>query len=122
MNMIAIVGTSGSGKSTALGNIPELGIEGLSPQSTAIVNVNGKPLPFKGWRNQYKELILDKGPAGIVVKQDGNYLASDNAGKIVAAIQHWDSKPDIQTIVIDDWQYIMANIFMAKALQTGLTC
>lgn len=118
--MIAIVGASGSGKSTAIGNIPDLGIEGLSPASTAIVNVNGKPLPFRGWMAQYKELIIEKNPAGQpVVVQDGNYLPTDNAGKIVYALNHWSKNPDIKNIVVDDFQYIMANIFMAKAMQAG---
>ena len=47
--LIGIVGASGTGKSTSMGNIPELGIEGLNPEETFVINVMGKPLPFRGW-------------------------------------------------------------------------
>jgi ABC-type phosphate/phosphonate transport system ATPase subunit len=39
-NMLALVGQSGSGKSTSLRN--------LDPTKTFIINVASKPLPFKG--------------------------------------------------------------------------
>ena len=42
---IAIVGQSGTGKSTS--------IEKLNPESTAIINVSGKKLPFKGASKLY---------------------------------------------------------------------
>ena len=48
MSAISIVGKSGTGKSTSIGNIPELGIEGLDPKTTVIINVAGKSLPFRG--------------------------------------------------------------------------
>ena len=35
-NAIAIIGNSGSGKSTSMGQIPELGIKGLNPKETFI--------------------------------------------------------------------------------------
>lgn len=44
---IAIVGQSGEGKSTSYGQVPELGIKGLNPKETLVVNVAGKDLPFK---------------------------------------------------------------------------
>lgn len=44
-NLIAIVGASGSGKSSS--------IRTLNPEETFIINVASKPLPFKGWRSKY---------------------------------------------------------------------
>ncbi|MBQ5476117.1 MAG: hypothetical protein IIT65_15935 [Lachnospiraceae bacterium] len=44
-NLIAIVGASGSGKSTSVRN--------LNPEETFIINVASKPLPFKGWKTNY---------------------------------------------------------------------
>jgi len=120
MNMIAIVGASGSGKSTGIGYIPELKIEGLSPASTALVNVDGKPLPFRGWRRGYKPIKIQKNPSGPpVVVEEGNYLTSDNAKQIVFCVEHWAKNPDIRNIVIDDYQYVMGNYFMQKALVAG---
>ena len=44
-NLIAIVGSSGTGKSSSIRN--------LDSTQTFIVNVASKPLPFKGWRSKY---------------------------------------------------------------------
>jgi predicted kinase len=44
-NLIALVGASGSGKSSS--------IRTLNPEETFIINVASKPLPFKGWRSKY---------------------------------------------------------------------
>ena len=49
MSSIAIVGKSGTGKSTSYGQFPDLGILGLNPKETVIINVAGKDLPFRGW-------------------------------------------------------------------------
>ena len=40
-NAISVVGDSGSGKSTSIGQFPELGIQGLDPKETFIINVKG---------------------------------------------------------------------------------
>ena len=47
MSAIAIVGPSGEGKSTSYGQVPELGIKGLNPKETVVINVAGKDLPFR---------------------------------------------------------------------------
>ena len=51
-DLIAVVGASGSGKSTSLRN--------LDPETTFIINVAGKPLPFKGFRKNYKQYGIGK--------------------------------------------------------------
>lgn len=109
-SLIGVVGGSGTGKSTALGNHPTLGIKGLKPSETAIINVMSKPLPFKGWKQNYSG----------DVRSGGNYFAGTNSIDIINAIKFIDtSRPDIKNIVIDDMQYIMADQFMAKALVKG---
>ena len=42
MASIAVVGKSGTGKSTSYGQFPELGIKGLNPKETVVINVRGK--------------------------------------------------------------------------------
>jgi hypothetical protein len=60
MSLIAVAGPSGVGKSTSMGQIPELNIKGLNPKETFIINVAGKPLPFKGWRKKYTTVAPGK--------------------------------------------------------------
>ena len=77
-----IYGQSGTGKSTSLRN--------FSRDDVAIVNVSGKPLPFRNNLKTYK---------------------SDNYQAIMKAIQAAPQK----SIVIDDATYLMVNEFMRTA-------
>ncbi len=108
---ICIAGESGTGKSTSLGSVPELGIKGLNPSETAIVNIMGKPLPFKGSKQSY----------GRMVSQGGNYAEAPDAATVVRVIEALAKRPDIRYVVVDDSQYIMANEFMNSALEKGYT-
>jgi energy-coupling factor transporter ATP-binding protein EcfA2 len=103
-NTILIIGESGSGKSTSIRN--------LNPLETVIINVLDKPLPFKGFKKNYiKTAIEDK---------KVNYFATDEAAKIKAAIDKINTtRPEVKNIIIDDFQYIMANEFMRRALERG---
>ena len=84
--LVMIYGQSGTGKSTSLRNFKN--------EDVAVVNVSGKPLPFRGGIKPYN---------------------SDNYTKIMAAI----SKTDRKSIVIDDATYLMVNEFMRTAKQSG---
>lgn len=84
--LVMIYGQSGTGKSTSLRNFKN--------EDVAVVNVSGKPLPFRGSIKPYN---------------------SDNYTKIMAAI----SKTDRKSVVIDDATYLMVNEFMRTAKQIG---
>ena len=94
-----ILGQSGTGKTTSLRN--------LNPSDVLLIQAVKKPLPFRS-----KEWVPStKGnPAGSI-------LVTDNAQTIVGAMQR-TAKP---IIVIDDFQYILANEFMRRVLdnETG---
>lgn len=107
---VAIVGKSGTGKSSSFGIIPEIGVKGLDPKSTVIINVAGKDLPFRGWKNHYNGKI----------SEGGNYLESSDAMQIAKAISYISSdRNDIKNIIIDDAQYVMSFEFMRKAKESG---
>ena len=95
-----ILGQSGTGKTTSLRN--------LDPAHTLLIQAVKKPLPFrsKGWSYFDKE----KTPGG-------NIFVSDQAATIINILKR--SKRDV--IVIDDFQYILANEFMRRVLdkETG---
>lgn len=113
-NSIAVVTESGFGKSTSYGQIPELNIMGLAAEETLVVNIKGKPLPFKGWRKLYKPIDPNKRP------DTENYLETTDPALIIKTLQFFDaSRPDIKNVLIDDYQYLMAEEFMANALKTG---
>lgn len=83
---VLILGESGSGKSASMRN--------FKPGEIGIINVSGKPLPF---RNNLKTVNTD------------NY--EDIVKTILAA--------KARALVIDDAQYLMANEFMRTAKVTG---
>jgi hypothetical protein len=88
-----VIGSTGSGKSTSLGQVKELDIIGLDPKETAILNVMDKPLPFKGSRTNY----------GTLLSEGGNYASVSDGPTIVSILQHInDNRPDIKNVVIDD--------------------
>ena len=106
--LIGIVGNSGSGKSTSLRN--------LDPTTTFIINVAGKPLPIKGFKKNYKPIVLNPETK----KYDGNlYNTSDvnKIGQILKVIER--TRPEIKTVIIEDAQYIMAFEAMDRAGEKG---
>jgi hypothetical protein len=99
---ILIIGESGTGKSTS--------IRKLDPKETYIINVLDKPLPFKGWKKNYQKTN----------EEPGNLYASDDSKQIIKCLMHISQKlPDVKSIVIDDFQYVMGNEFMRRAAENG---
>lgn len=84
--IVMVYGQSGTGKSTSLRN--------FKPEDVCIVNVSGKPLPFK---NKHKAFNTD------------DYMSIETAIK----------KAPAKSIVIDDATYLMTGEYMRTAKVTG---
>ena len=84
--LVMIYGQSGTGKSTSLRNFAD--------DEVAVINVSGKPLPFRSKLTTYD---------------------TDNYAKISSAL----SKIERKSIVIDDATYLMVNEFMRTAKIAG---
>jgi hypothetical protein len=101
---ILIIAESGAGKSTS--------IETLDPTETFIINVANKALPFKGWRKKYT-IWSKENPSGNMY---------DKAGpeNIEACLKYISEKrPEIKTVVVDDFQYMSSFEFFDKADEKG---
>lgn len=87
-----ILGQSGTGKSASLRN--------LDPDNTLLIQTISKPLPFKAthWKHH-----IDK-------EHPGSIFVSDIA-KVICEVMKRTSK---EIIVIDDFQYLLANEFMRR--------
>jgi hypothetical protein len=93
-----ILGDSGSGKSTSLRNI--------DPSKAALIQCVKKPLPFptgKDW------------PAWSSETKTGSIIYTDNSQTICKAIAALP-KYGKEIVIIDDYQYTMANEFMRRVL------
>lgn len=101
---ILIIAESGAGKSTS--------IEKLDPQETFIINVANKPLPFKGWKKKYVLWSKDN--------PTGNLYTGSSAQQIEACLSYVNSKrPEIKTVVIDDFQYMSSFEFFDRSDEKG---
>lgn len=87
-----VLGESGTGKTCSLRN--------MNPQETLLIQPIRKPLPFpsKEWKLRTKE------------NPQGNIFVCDDPIKIIQAMQR-STHP---IVVVDDWQYILSNLFMKR--------
>jgi hypothetical protein len=93
-----IIGVSGTGKSASMRN--------MDPQETLLIQMIRKPLPFKtktwGYFDREKN-------------QAGNILVTDKWDQILALARGTRRKK----IVVDDFQYMLANEFMRRSDERG---
>ena len=116
---ILIGGLTGSGKSTSIGKIPEYNIKGLDPKTTFIVQTISKDLPFRGYKTNYKPLVTEKKGEKLMYVS-GNLYSNRDPKKIINVMRLISEQcPTIKTIILDDWQYIMAFEFMKRTNEKG---
>lgn len=105
---IAIVGESGTGKSTSLRN--------LYPEETFIISTTGKPLPFRAWKKKYIPIKIEG------KNVSGNYYVSSKWDQILKILQIIDKMmPNIKQVIIDDFQYVLSYEFVDRATEVGYT-
>ena len=88
--LVYILGKPGTGKSFSLRNFDK--------SQVGVINVQGKILPFKGGASW-------------------DILSTDDSDEITAAIKKMSQK--YKAIVVDDFQYVMANEFMRRSTEKG---
>lgn len=98
---VMILGESGSGKTTSLQN--------LSPEEVLIIQAVKKPLPFKD-NKKFKPWDFDNKTGSIVCSDDSSFICG-----VISKAPSYGKK----IIVIDDYQYTMANEFMRRSAEKG---
>lgn len=88
--LVFILGKPGTGKSFSLRNFDKTQV--------GVINVQGKILPFKGGGSW-------------------DIVSTDDSDEITAAIKKMSRK--YKVIVVDDFQYVMANEFMRRSTERG---
>lgn len=113
----AVCSLTGSGKTTSMGKIDQIGHKGLDWSTTALINVKGKPLPFSIGDKDLVKVVMsfDQVNNRYVVNTPGNYLVSVNPMEIISYLMFINTASKIKTVIIDDFQYIMAEEYMATS-------
>ena len=105
--VIGVMGESGSGKTTAMRNLP--------PEATAYIDCDKKGLNWKGWKNQYSG---EKDANNAI-----NYLRSDDFGVVSRFLDYLNTDArykHIRYVVIDTLNGLMvAEEMKILAMQSG---
>lgn len=97
--VIAVMGESGSGKTTAMRN--------LDPATTYYIDADGKGLSWKGWRKAYN-------------KENNNFMQNDDPRVVHAILGNINDKaPHIKTVVIDTLNGLMVSEDMRRSREKG---
>ncbi len=108
--VIGVMGESGSGKTTAMRNLP--------PEETFYLDCDKKGLNWKGWKVQYADVT-----GGKVDPKKGFYLCSDSFTNVMQALQHISEDEKykrIKYVVIDTINGLMvAEEMKILAMQSG---
>lgn len=97
--VIGVMGESGSGKTTAMRNLP--------PGETFYIDSDKKGLNWKGWRDQYS-------------KENKNLLVSDDFMTVDKYLNRINELPEIKYVVIDTLNGMMvAEEMRILAMQSG---
>jgi hypothetical protein len=110
-NLVAVMGASGTGKSTGILPNPDMGIKGLNPDEILIINVSGKPLPTKGYKRMLKE--------DVKLSEGKNHIYLEKPEEITSILQAAIATPRIKHIVVDDAGYVMGFDVIANASNKG---
>jgi len=101
MSGILVYGPSGSGKSTA--------IKTLSPQNTGIISSDRKPLPFRGWKSNYKTVYNQENKLDLL---KSNFVETRKPASVLKLMRTWENRDDIHVIVWDTMTHVIVNRFM----------
>ena len=97
--VVCIMGESGSGKTTAMRNLP--------PDKTFYIDCDGKGLSWRGWRKQY-------------CKESGNYYCTDRPEKVANALAKIDKEQtQFKYVVVDTLNGIMVGDEMRRSKEKG---
>lgn len=119
MEIMALVGETGSGKSSSLMNMP--------PNETVLINVSEKPLPFAGWQKRFfskdregqQKNYITKGifDNPVTGKKEPRVMTFEDVVKYSYIIS--EKRPEIKYIVVDDFSHLLSEWYFSNVSIKG---
>lgn len=104
---VFVYGPAGHGKSSSLRNLPA--------ERTGIINCDRKGLPLGGSRKRYVTVIENDIPN----LMKSNYVETAKPASVLKTLQVWETRKDIDYIIIDTITHMMAYEFMRTIMDKG---
>lgn len=116
MAKILVLAKSGFGKTTSYCGREKLGIQGLDPKETYVIQCIGRAIPNRNFTLTKSAEIKDLA-TGNRVQIDT--VAGQERFKRVADILNALKNSPFKNIVIDDFNYLSQDYYMANAMKGG---
>ena len=116
MAKILILAKSGFGKTTSYCGREKVGIKGLNPKETYVIQCIGRAVPNPEYKLVASPTIKDLA-TGNRIQVDG--ITGIDRFKLVAEIVNALKKSPYKNIIIDDFNYLAQDFYMANAMKGG---
>ncbi len=98
-----VLGRSGSGKTSSMRN--------LDPSTTGLINCDKQELPFV--KPGYSTVLDGNGKPDL---EKSNYVETGKPMSVIKTLKAWESREDLNTIVIDTITHMMTSYYITDAL------
>ena len=116
MAKILVLAKSGFGKTTSWAGREKLGIKGLDPKETYVIQCIGRGIPNPGYKLCPSNEIKDMAKGNRV--QVDNITGLERFKRVADLIEALKKSP-YKNIIIDDFNYLAQDFYMANAMKGG---
>ena len=116
MAKILVLAKSGFGKTTSWAGREKLGIKGLDPKETYVIQCVGRGVPNLGYKLCPSNEVKDMAKGNRI--QVDNITGLDRFKRVADLIDNLKKSP-YKNIVIDDFNYLAQDFYMANAMKGG---
>lgn len=116
MAKVLILAKSGFGKTTSWAGREKLGIKGLNPKETYVIQCIGRGVPNPAYKLCPSSEIKDMAKGNRV--QVDNITGLDRFKRVADFIDYLKKSP-YKNIVLDDFNYLAQDFYMANAMKGG---
>jgi hypothetical protein len=130
MAKILVLAKSGFGKTTSYSGREKLGIKGLNPKETYVIQCIGRGVPNPNFKLVKDAIVVENAGRPTQRLANANILATGNRIQVdtltgldrfvaVAEIINVLKKAPYKNIIIDDFNYLAQDFYMANAMKGG---